>query len=210
MNPATISDLLVVAPHPDDEVIGCGGLIQHVRAQGGRVTVAIVSDGAASHPGSAAYPPHRLRAARRRESRAALAHLGVAGDRVHFMDLPDGGSDRWDRPDRLDALLSRPFDAVALPSPFDNHADHRAAHHICRGRTRARVLNYLVWPHEDGRRPPPDAELAIDIAPYRVRKAEALLHYATQLGAITDADWNFAIDQPLFQRFTAPVERFHL
>jgi LmbE family N-acetylglucosaminyl deacetylase len=203
-----VRDLLVVAPHPDDEVIGCGGLIQRVLDGGGAVTVVVMSDGVGSHPGSPTYPPHRLRAERRRESLSALAHLGVTNDRVHFMDLPDGGSDGWECPDRLEQLLGLPFDLVALPSPDDNHADHRASHAICRERVDADVLTYLVWPHEDGRQSPP-IRLSLDIAPYRRRKAEALLHYATQLGAIQDADWNFAIDQPLFQRFTAPVELFH-
>lgn len=203
-----IRDLLVVAPHPDDETIGCGGLIQHVRAGGGQVTVVVMTDGAGSHPGSPSYPPERLRAERRRESLSALAHLGVGSDRIHFIDLPDGGAEEWTVPDRLEAVLALPFDLAALPSPFDNHADHRATHSLCRDRLRGEVLNYLVWPHESGETPPAPA-LELDIAPYRVRKAEALLRYATQLGAITDADWNFAIDQPLFQRFTAPTELFH-
>ena len=109
--------LLVVAPHPDDEVIGCGGLIAQTLARGGEVTVCVVSDGRASHPGSRAYPPEKLVAKRRSESRGALAHLGVESDRVHFLDLPDGGSDRWDVPGELSALLALPWDAVCLPSP---------------------------------------------------------------------------------------------
>lgn len=204
----TIARLLVVAPHPDDEIIGCGGLIQHVLAQGGDVTVIVMSDGAASHPGSVAFPPDRLRDERRRESLAALAHLGISHDSTHYLDLPDGRSGEWTTVNRLDAVMADTFDVVALPSPRDDHPDHRATHRLCHSRLNgARPLHYLVWPMGDTDRPRLDH--ALDITPYRKRKAEALLHYATQLGAITDADWNFAIDQPLFQRFTAPIERFH-
>ena len=203
-----LRELLVVAPHPDDEVIGCAGLIQHVQDAGGRATVVVMSDGAASHPGSKQYPPERLRAARRRESLRALAHIGVGEDRVHFMNHPDGGSERWSEFGALEAVLAQPFDLVALPSDYDNHGDHRATRAICAARTDADVLHYLVWPDESGRRPPAP-ELSLDISPYRVRKAEALLHYATQLGSIRDSEHGFAIDQPLFQRFTAPIEHFH-
>ncbi|MEM7729906.1 MAG: PIG-L family deacetylase [Pseudomonadota bacterium] len=209
MTLGTVRTLLVVAPHPDDEVIGCGGLIQHVLAGGGQVTVIVMSDGAGSHPGSPSFPPDRLRAARRAESLSALAHLGVGASGVHFIDMPDGEGPGWRAPAALETLLSQPFDLAALPSPHDDHADHRAAQALCGPRLRGtETLHYLVWPHEDGRRPPTPA-LTLDIAPYRRRKAEALLHYETQLGMIRDADWNFAIDQPLFQRFTAPVETFH-
>ena len=204
-----IRSLLVVAPHPDDEVIGCGGLIARVLDAGGQVGVCVVSDGAASHPGSETFPPHRLRAARRAESLAALNHLGVGRDAVHFLDLPDGQSHRWRMPGELERLLALPWDAVALPSGYDNHADHRATQAMVASRCAgARLLHYLVWPHASGIRPPEPC-LSVELGAHRRRKAESLLHYATQLGMIRDADWNFAIDQPLFQRFTAPVEHFH-
>ena len=204
-----LRSLLVLAPHPDDEVIGCGGLIAHVGAQGGQIAVCIMSDGAASHPGSRTHPPDRLRAERRRESLAALAHLGVGADAVHCLDLPDGQSEGWHAPEQFDALMALPWDAIAVPSAYDNHADHRATQRLAAERASGtELLHYLVWPMETGERPPAPC-LALDITPHRTRKAEALLHYATQLGGIRDADWNFAIDQTLFQRFTAPVEHFH-
>lgn len=206
--PEAIRHLLVVAPHPDDEVIGCGGLIARTLEAGGQVTVCVVSDGAGSHPNSPSYPPHRLRATRRQESLDALAVLGVSSASVHFLDLPDGGSDRWHVPGELNALLTLPWDAVALPSQYDNHADHRATQAMVSARSNTRLLHYLVWPHESGIRPPEPC-LSVDLGPHRRLKAESLLHYRTQLGMIRDADWNFAIDQPLFQRFTAPVEYFH-
>ena len=51
---------IVVAPHPDDESLACGGLIADACRQGLRGKVVIVSDGAGSHPNSKAYPPDRL------------------------------------------------------------------------------------------------------------------------------------------------------
>ena len=74
--------LLVVAPHPDDETIGCGGLIHMMTRAGGPVTVLIVSDGTASHE------VNGLARIRAQECRRALGHLGVGDPR--FGGLPDG------------------------------------------------------------------------------------------------------------------------
>ena len=57
---------LVLAPHPDDESLGCGGLIAACVAANRPPLVVVLTDGAGSHPGSVAYPPDRLRAARKR------------------------------------------------------------------------------------------------------------------------------------------------
>ena len=62
---------VVVAPHPDDESLACGGLIADACRQGLRGTVVIVSDGVGSHPNSRAYPPDRLKSLREGEARRA-------------------------------------------------------------------------------------------------------------------------------------------
>ena len=77
---------LIVAPHPDDEVLGCGGLL----AQVGGLVVA-VTDGEASHPGSTVHGPGRLAELRRAETAAALAALGRPETVVHRLGHPDGG-----------------------------------------------------------------------------------------------------------------------
>src|SRR4051794_2126286 len=69
--------LLVLAPHPDDEVIGCGGLLALHLRDGRRVRVVVATDGAQAGGG----------AQREAESRAALASLGNA--EVEFLRFPD-------------------------------------------------------------------------------------------------------------------------
>jgi GlcNAc-PI de-N-acetylase len=82
--------LIVVAPHPDDESLGCGGLIAAACRQGLRGKVIIVSDGAGSHPYSKAYPPDRLRAIRQEEAKRAGAELGLKVDEdMLFLGFPD-------------------------------------------------------------------------------------------------------------------------
>src|SRR5271165_3026576 len=82
--------LVVVAPHPDDESLACGGLIAEACAEGRPARVVVVSDGAGSHPASKAYPKMRLRDLREAEARRAIAELGLDPDRdIEFLSLPD-------------------------------------------------------------------------------------------------------------------------
>ena len=79
---------LVLAPHPDDESLGCGGLIAAAAAAGLPLRVVVVSDGTGSHP---AVPPARLKALREAETRAAIAALGLPPKALGFLGLADQG-----------------------------------------------------------------------------------------------------------------------
>jgi LmbE family N-acetylglucosaminyl deacetylase/glycosyltransferase involved in cell wall biosynthesis len=108
--------LLVLAPHPDDEVIGCGGLVALHLREGRKVHVVVATDGAQA--GDAAQ--------RAAESRAALASLGDAT--IEFLGFPDRAlSNAHELDDRLAAILRewKP-DLIAVPSPLEIHPDHVA------------------------------------------------------------------------------------
>lgn len=81
---------VVIAPHQDDESLACGGLIARKRHEGLPVHVIFITDGSASHPGHARFPPPALAALRRGEALQALACLGVERSAIHFLDEPDG------------------------------------------------------------------------------------------------------------------------
>lgn len=108
--------LLVLAPHPDDEVIGCGGLVALHLREGRKVHVAVATDGAQA--GDAAQ--------RESESRAALALLGDVS--IEFLRFPDRKlSGQRELNDRMAAILRewKP-DLIAVPSPLEIHPDHIA------------------------------------------------------------------------------------
>ena len=119
--------VVVVAPHPDDEVLGAGGTIHRLAAAGFDVEVVAVTDGEGSHPRSTAISPECLRARRPRETATALARLGVKPTAVDRLGLADGSLPG--QVDRLAAVLAqRARGAAWLLSVWrgDGHPDHEA------------------------------------------------------------------------------------
>ena len=114
--------LLIVSPHPDDETLGCGGLIQHQIARGGKVTVVAATDGEFAYPGEPG-----LAAKRRAEQTEALSKLGVAAQDIHRAGLPDG--DVAEHEASLAGILGElvsPSTRIVTPWEHDVHPDHEA------------------------------------------------------------------------------------
>lgn len=117
--------VLVLSPHPDDEVFGCGGALADLAARGAALDVVLVTDGAAGASDEASR--RGIAAQRAQESRAALALLG--GGTVHEGGLPDRGLGA--RALELEGLVATWLartapDLVFAPSPVETHPDHRA------------------------------------------------------------------------------------
>lgn len=147
--PAAEGRLVVVAPHPDDEILGCGGLLAWHLGRGGPALVVAVTDGEASHRGDPSWPPLRLGAQRRQESRRGLARLGVAADAVVRLGLPDGavGAHASALEDALGALLNA-GDIVVSTWHLDGHPDHDATGTAVRrwaAERGAPILQAPVW-----------------------------------------------------------------
>jgi LmbE family N-acetylglucosaminyl deacetylase len=119
--------VVVVAPHPDDEIIGAAGLMQLACQIGCRVDVVAVTDGEASHARSELITRSELRRRRMGERAAALRHCGLDGIVVHRLALPDGNVAR--HVDYLAATLQTWAAAGAVliaPCGDDGHPDHEA------------------------------------------------------------------------------------
>src|SRR6476646_4617280 len=80
---------LIVAPHQDDETLGCGGLIALKREQGIPVQVVFITDGAASHTWHPRFKAGEIAPIRKQEALTALAILGVEQTQIHFLDKRD-------------------------------------------------------------------------------------------------------------------------
>jgi len=138
----------VIAPHPDDEVLGLGGCLTTLCALHADLHIVSVTDGEASHRGSSVWTPQRLAAERPAELRHGLALLGVTAD-VRRLGLPDGGVDAG-RQTLLHELVDviREDDLILATCSFDGHPDHEACGEVASlvgELTGATVLEYPVW-----------------------------------------------------------------
>lgn len=185
--------LLVLAPHPDDESIGCGGSLCKCADAGVPVHVVVLTDGSQGDPRLRDLAPDdparrlgesRLVERRRSETEAALRVLGI--DRVTFLGLPDGAlrEHAGEAAGHLAAILDdwRP-DTVLLPFVTDRHADHFAANlclmqavERCQGAwpERLECLGYEVWS-------PIYANLVVDVSRVMERKRRAIRCHASQI-----------------------------
>lgn len=183
--------LLVVAPHPDDETIATGELIQHVRGAGGTVDILLLTAGD-NNPWPQRWLERRLRIGpderrrwgrrRRQEVERALARLGLPDEALHPLELPDMGLTARLREDLPGLLRSwsawlarcRPT-LVALPSLADGHPDHSAAHVLTRlavaegAAGTPLLLSYLVHGRAEERGQP--VELPSDAAMHGAKLA---------------------------------------
>lgn len=169
--------LLVVAPHPDDEVLGCGGVVAAHRDAGAAVHVALVTDGGLGNVGAASNPTYV--AERKAEARRAVESLG--GAQHHFLDHADGSLKDNEAPiDDIAALVKQVAPAtVLIPSPYEVHPDHRAACLLA-----ARALQSVGYAgellsYEVGAMMP--ANLLIDVTAYMDRIEAALRAFPSQL-----------------------------
>jgi LmbE family N-acetylglucosaminyl deacetylase len=139
----------IIAPHPDDEVIGCGGLIARLVSEGRAPQIIVMTGGGGSHAGCCSTKAETIVEARRGLTRRALTILGVPEDHLHELNFPDGGiSSACAEVSRLRALLEslRPG-TVLVPHWGEGWPDHlRTAEMVkdlCGERTH--VVEYCVW-----------------------------------------------------------------
>jgi len=146
VDPAAWPAVVVVAAHPDDEVLGAGGTIAILAAAGARVRLVAVTDGEGSHPRADPALVARTRIA---ETDAALSLLGASGIEVIRLGFPDTGLAA--REEELAAALGEQcagFGVCLAPWEADAHADHEAAGRAAwrAGRLAgAQVLTYPIW-----------------------------------------------------------------
>ena len=223
---ARLGHVVIVVPHPDDEALGCGGLLALLRQAGQPVAVALVSDGSMSHPHSQEFPPAARRELRYAELRHALAVLDVEENNVLYLGLPDSqvpsaGPDFEAAAGRLaEFLTEQQADTVLVPWRRDPHPDHRAsslvtAAALARLPTPPRRLEYVVWAWEraapaDLPQPGEGTGFRLDISSVLARKQRAIAAHRSQLapGTITDDPSGFLLSEAMLAHFAQPTEVF--
>ncbi len=148
---------LVLAPHPDDETLGAGGLLAAIPDTGSQAWIAYLTSGEASHRGAPQWSAGHIGRARRGEARRALRKLDQNGRVPLFLGWQDGrpllaGSAAFRRSvaDLLGLCRKHQIRNVATTWRDETHCDHRAAYElgkalISRGGGELRLFEYLVW-----------------------------------------------------------------
>ncbi len=170
--------VLVIAPHPDDEAIGCGGAVCLHRRRGDPVHVVFLTSG--EHY-TDATPPAENRAVREAEAKAAGDVLGIG--RLDFLRLPDLGlAEHVASAARLlgPILAADAPEVVYLPHPAESHPDHAAALPIVRAalssvRPAPELRGYEVWS------PLTAYDWVEDVAEVMAAKLRAVRCYVSQL-----------------------------
>lgn len=143
-----VQRVVIVSPHPDDEVLGMAGVLMHCEESALRCMLLSVTSGEASHPDSLLWPPELLARTRERESAKALTLLCPGCTTVHLR-IPDGQVQAHQvlLEAQLENLL-QPVDAVFCPWRYDGHPDHEATAEACaRVTTRlgCRLFEVPIW-----------------------------------------------------------------
>jgi LmbE family N-acetylglucosaminyl deacetylase len=134
---------VIVAAHPDDEILGAGGLISMLAAEGTRLRLIAVTDGEGSHRGHA--DPAELAQRRIAETGAALKALGAESTEVVRLGFRDSGlAEHEDLLMTALTGLTDGFDLCLAPWDGDLHPDHEAAGRAAR-RACPRTLRFPIW-----------------------------------------------------------------
>lgn len=139
--------VVVVAAHPDDEVLGAGGMMARFAASGVAVTVVSVTDGEQSHADSDAVTPADLARQRASELRAALAALGADAAEVVRLRIPD--TEVAFHEDAVAKALGGVLtgaDLCLAPWIGDLHGDHEAAGRAALTAAREAGVQCLMYP----------------------------------------------------------------
>ncbi len=220
LDPATITNLIVVAAHPDDETLGTAGLMHRVARAGGRVCVILATDGEASHSDSSTHGPDQLRLQRVSEFGRALEQI-APGISVVRLGLHDGQL-KHAIPrlrDGIHAVVAAVDGPVTLAATWseDGHGDHRAVSEASSAvalATGARLLEYPIWlwhwaSPEDQVVPWSHFTVVMLDRAEQAVKSRAIAEYRSQTHPLSNLTGDETLLHPGFlEHFTRPMEVF--
>jgi len=222
-----VKDCLVIAPHPDDESLGCGGLISNLCKSGINVHVIFTTDGSMSHPNAQNINAIGRTKMREQEAISALKILGVNEQYITFFRGQDSA---------LPAVGEQGFDGfvaqmigiielvqpglVLVPYEFDPHRDHRASWQITiaalANYPHAEVWQYLIWLYTLGNEKDvapltniPGGIQYLPMGDQQLIKKKAIAQHKSQLGlTIFDDPDGFFLKEEVLQNFYGDKEYY--
>ena len=215
--------IVIVAPHPDDEVLGCGGLVAMRMELGARVDIVFLTAGEGAHRGCCDAPEREVAAARQVLAIKALGVLGLGLENLHWLGMSDGeapreGQDGFElAADRLASVISEvgPRE-VYCPHPKEVWPDHVAACEltlaaVAKAGLPCHIRFYLVWAWLNkgfwglmrlGWR----GCWRLDVRSVMDKKRRAIRIYTDETSPRCGKPWSGVLPRDLMEAFEWPVE----
>ncbi len=143
------NNILILAPHPDDEVFGCGGFIAQQVAEGNAPHVIVLTGGGGSHRGCCSTSESDIISARRKLTHKAISVLGLPESHLHELDFTDGDISEGNAAEKkkLESLISEINpDVILVPHHGEGWSDHLAVRDLgIELANNAEIYEYCVW-----------------------------------------------------------------
>jgi LmbE family N-acetylglucosaminyl deacetylase len=205
--------LIVIAPHPNDESLGCGGLLAWAADHAVPTRVVFLTDGERSGPQTGGD----VGVVRREEAVRACGTLGISVHKIRFLGLPDTDLEALAPRDRNRATQSlrqliapRGRCLVAVTAETDSHGDHRAAYALARDAVVSlpgtELMAYPVWSWLASEVSVPLKGVRIPIRDQLKNKRQALATYASQPAHLPLEINGFTLPPELLRHVDADTE----
>ena len=178
-------NILVIAPHPDDDVLGAGGTMAAASGQGKGVFSVYFTDGRGSPRQDQSISDEAMAARRENEARSALQAVGAAG--AFFLkrrseDLAGEMGKKIEK-DLTEIFQFMQPEEIFLPAPYERHRTHQRCTRLSiealrmAGDLKTTLLGYSLWGSFWGEK----KRVVRDISPFIKKKVEAVLAHASQI-----------------------------
>lgn len=212
--------VVIFSPHPDDDILACGGAIALKIKQGYGIYIVYMTDGRNSHLyelGIASDPsPSELAEIRKEEAKKALSILGLDKDTFIFLDFEDGTLENniYAAEREVKQILKnlQPVE-VYFPTLRDKHRDHRATNIIvCESlkavRFRGSAYQYTIYGDQDGSVCLNEKEKSIDVSSVLDLKKKAIQEHQSQVAKLFPKQERAILSESLVAKFLGNDEVF--
>lgn len=211
--------IVVFAPHPDDESLGCGGTIAKRLKEGYRVKLVVLTDGSHSHSTVLKIvtnpTPEEVAKVRKQEVINATEALGISKKDITFLDYEDGSlqTNIYEATQKVINILKQEPDILRIYATHekDGHRDHKATGLIVRNAVTSLQLSipiyfYIIWPTDELEVSSVEIE---DIKDFLQTKRNAIDQYKSQIELFTDQQTRPVLLPEFVDRFkTQTTEEF--
>ena len=212
--------IVVFAPHPDDEIFGCGGSILKWMEEGHDLHIIYVTDNRVLITWGLSHDVLLLEEAKDfinlseqeiaqialKEAQKVSQEFGFKKENVHLFKFPDQGAmNNIEAGVTLAKEIIKDADRIVIPSDNNNHVDHQATHTIAKKAVKElnlENLEFYVYAAYNILKAPKEKQIKIKMEQYREKLYELMKGYTTQLCfKDTRMGWEYVLKRKRTERF---------